>query len=191
MTQANRVEATPTNVVNGVDVEVLGKTVAAVQEDATLGACQFRATNEWVSGANNRSKVTGFYGAKQEIPHKQTFIMVADEPAILAGNDDSANPVEYLLHALASCLTTSIVAHAAVRGVNVEKVSSTLEGDLDLNGFFGLSADTPKGFTDIRVSFEVDAADEDMDTVRSLTSFSPVLNTLVSGVPVNVDVKQV
>ena len=190
MTHANKVEVTPSNVVNGVDVEVLGNTVAAVEEDAELGGCRFRATNEWVNGAQNRTTVTGFYGAKQEIPHKQAFTMIADEPPILAGNDDGANPVEHLLHALASCLTTSIVAHAAVRGVHVSKVSSSLEGDLDLNGFFGLSPDTPKGFTDIRVSFEVDAAEEDMETIRSLTDFSPVLNTLTNGVPVNVNVNQ-
>ena len=191
MTYAEKLETVPTNVVNGVDVAVLGNTVAAVQEDAALGNCRFRASNEWISGAHNRSTVGGFYAAKQEIPHKQTFKMTADEPAILAGNDDGANPVEHLLHALASCLTTSIVAHAAVRGVHVKKVSSTLEGDLDLNGFFGLSPDTPKGFSDIRVTFEIDAADEDMETIRSLTGFSPVLNTLVNGVPVNVDINQI
>ena len=83
--------------------------------------------------------------AKQEIPHKQPFTLVADEPAILAGRDDGANPVEHLLHALASCLTTSIVAHAAVRGIEIEEVESEIEGDIDLNGFLGLSPSTPKG----------------------------------------------
>ena len=104
--------------------------------------------------------------------------MIADEPPILAGNDDGANPVEHLLHALASCLTTAMVAHAAVRGIRIEAMESELEGDIDLNGFLGLNSKTPKGFTDIRAKFRVDAADGDIDAIRELAEFSPVFNTL-------------
>ena len=111
-----------------------------------MGACRFRASNRWMAGAHNRTTVTGFYGAMQEIPHKQSFMMDADEPEILAGNDAAANPVEHLLHALASCLTTSMVAHAAVRGIAIESVESELEGDIDLNGFLGLSPENREGF---------------------------------------------
>ena len=113
-------------------------TVKAIQAEPELGICHFRATNKWVDGAFNQSRITGFYGAKQEIAHKQAFHLVADEPPILAGNDDGANPVEHLLHALASCLTTSMVAHAAVRGIEIEEMESELEGDLNLNGFLDL-----------------------------------------------------
>lgn len=174
------------NVVNGVDLDVLMDTVNVISNDAQMGACQFRAVNKWVAGAHNQSTVSGFYGAKQDIPHKQAFTLDADEPAILAGNDEGANPVEHLLHALASCLTTSIIAHAAVRGIEVEELESELEGDLDLNGFLGLSPETPKGFTAIRVKFRVKAKQDDMDTLESLADFSPVFNTLVNGVPVDV-----
>jgi uncharacterized OsmC-like protein len=90
---------------------------------AGLGACRFRASNTWLSGNHNRSTVTGFHGARQEIAHRQSFTLDADEPAILAGNDEGANPVEHLLHALASCLTTSMVAHAAVRGIEIEELA--------------------------------------------------------------------
>lgn len=189
MTQSNPSEAVGTNVVNGVDLNVLGGTVGAIKADPELGACHFRATNKWVDGNHNRTKVAGFYGAKQEIAHKQPFTLLADEPAILAGNDDGANPVEHLLHALASCLTTSIVAHAAVRGIEIEEVESEIEGDIDLNGFLGLSPSTPKGYTDMRVKFSVKADEKDMDTIRSLARFSPVFNTLTNGVPVDVSVK--
>lgn len=192
MNQTNKQQPTPEqpaqSVVNGVDIDILGGTVGAIQDDPGMGACKFRATNNWVDGAQNRSRVTGFYGAHQEIAHKQAFEMVADEPAILAGNDDGANPVEYLLHALASCLTTSMVAHAAIRGIKIDALQSQLEGDLDLNGFLGLNPDTAKGFTNIRARFKVKAAPEDIETIRSLASFSPVFNTLTQGVAVHVDV---
>ena len=193
MTQSNtphqpRDEAA--NVVNGVDLEVLGATVGAVRDEPELGICRFRASNSWVDGARNESRVTEFYGAGQEIAHCQSFTLVADEPPILAGDDDGANPVEHLLHALASCLTTAMVAHAAVRGIRIEAMQSELEGDLDLNGFLGLNPETPKGYTDIRARFRVDAADGDIDAIRALAEFSPVFNTLRNGVNVDVVVER-
>ena len=110
-----------------------------------------------MDGNHNRSEVTGFYGARQEITHAQAFTMDADEPPILAGQDTAPNPVEHLLHALASCLTTSMVAHAAVRGIAIEELESELEGDIDLNGFLGLDGNVPKGYTEIRARFRVKA----------------------------------
>ena len=192
MTQSNMQQQNPqageANVVNDVDLEVLGGTVGAVQAEPSLGACHFRASNTWVDGARNETRVSGFYGAAQEIAHRQTFTMIADEPPILAGNDDGANPVEHLLHALASCLTTAMVAHAAVRGIRIEAMESELEGDLNLNGFLGLNPNTPKGYTDIRAKFRVDAAEGDIEAIRELARFSPVFNTLTNGVNVDVEV---
>ena len=176
------------NIVNGVDLEVLGGTVGAIQADPELGVSRFRVSNRWVDGARNESRVTGFFGAAQEIAHRQAFTLIADEPPILAGNDDGANPVEHLLHALASCLTTAMVAHAAVRGIRIEAMESELEGDLDLNGFLGLQRETPKGYTGIRAKFRVDAAESDIDAIRELANFSPVFNTLTQGVDVDVEV---
>ena len=174
-------------VINGIEIDTLKATVGAIQAEPDLGACHFRATNKWLSGNHNRSTVTGFYGARQEIAHKQSFVMDADEPAILAGEDEGANPVEHLLHALASCLTTSMVAHAAVRGIAIEELESELEGDIDLRGFLGLADDVPKGYTAIRAKFRVKADAGDLETLRRLANFSPVFNTLTSGT--NVDVK--
>jgi len=177
------------NRVNGVDLDVLGGTVNAIAEDPSLGQCKFRVRNRWVDGNHNRSTVTGFYGAKQEIAHKQTFTMDADEPAILAGNDEGANPVEHLLHALASCLTTSMVAHAAVRGIAIEELESELEGDIDLNGFLGLDENTPKGYTEIRAKFRVKADPRDVERIKRLAQFSPVFNTITQGAKVDVAVE--
>ena len=180
---------TESRVVNGVNLETLMATVNAIKGDPELGACHFRASNKWLGGNHNRTTVTGFYGAKQEIAHKQKFEMDADEPPILAGEDEGANPVEHLLHALASCVTTSMVAHAAVRGIHVEEVESELEGDIDLRGFLGLSDDVPKGYTDIRVKFKVKADPKDLERLEELTEYSPVFNTLTHGVPVSIQVE--
>ena len=178
-----------TTVINGIEIDTLKATIGAIRNEPDLGACHFRATNKWLSGNHNRSRVAGFYGAQQEIAHKQTFRMDADEPAILAGNDKGANPVEHLLHALASCLTTSMVAHAAVRGIQIDELESEFEGDIDLRGFLGLADDVPKGYTAIRAKFRVKADPADLETLRGLAAFSPVFNTLTSGTDVDVKVE--
>jgi uncharacterized OsmC-like protein len=180
---------TPTRQVNGVDLDTLMATVQQIKDDPGLGACRFRARNAWLGGNHNRTTVTDFHGARQDIPHRQSFTLDADEPPILAGHDEGANPVEHLLHALASCLTTSMVAHAAVRGIAIEALESELEGDIDLRGFLGLAPDVPKGYTEIRARFRVKARPEDLPRIRELAEFSPVFNTITNGARVLIDVQ--
>ena len=179
----------PMRSVNGVDLDTLMGTVSAIQADPGLGVSKFRANNTWLGGNHNRSEVTGFYAAKQEIAHTQAFAMDADEPAILAGGDQAANPVEHLLHALASCLTTSMVAHAAVRGIRIEELESELEGDIDLRGFLGLDPNVPKGYTNIRVKFTVKTDSENLKLLRRLAEFSPVYNTITNGAEVDIEIE--
>jgi uncharacterized OsmC-like protein len=176
------------HIVNGIDLDTLTGTVEAIGQEPELGACKFRARNTWLGGNHNCTTVSGFYGAKQEIAHKQVFELHADEPPILAGQDDGANPVEHLLNALAACVTTSMVAHAAVRGIHIEALESELEGDIDLRGFLGLDESVPKGFTDIRVKFRVKSDPGNMDRLKQLTAFSPVFNTITQGANVDIQV---
>jgi uncharacterized OsmC-like protein len=176
--------------VNGIHLETLQQTVNAIDQQPDLGQCRFRARNTWLGGNHNCSTITGFYGAGQEIAHKQTYELHADEPPILAGNDDGANPVEHLLNALAACVTTSMVAHAAVRGIHIEELESVLEGDIDLRGFLGLDDDVPKGFTDIRVRFRVKSDVDNMERLKRLTAYSPVFNTITQGANVDIQVER-
>jgi uncharacterized OsmC-like protein len=176
--------------VNGIHMETLLGTVNAIEQEPELGASKFRASNVWLGGNRNQSTITGFYGAKQEIAHKQKFVLDADEPPILAGNDDGANPVEHLLNALAACVTTSMVAHAAVRGIRIQELESELEGDIDLRGFLGLAEDVAKGFTDIRIKFKVKTDEQNLERLKRLTAFSPVLNTITQGAAVDIQVEE-
>lgn len=177
------------NLVNGIKVDVLTETVSAIKGNPELGKCKFRARNKWLGATHNCSTISSFYGAKQEISHKQAFELHADEPAILAGEDEGANPVEHLLNALAGCVTTSMVAHAAVRGIHIEALESELEGDIDLRGFLGLADDVPKGYTNIRVKFKVKTDPDNMKKLMSLVEFSPVYNTLIHGVKVDIQIE--
>jgi len=177
------------NKVNGIDMDVLHGTVNAIQQDPELGKCKFRVSNKWIDGNHNCSTISNFYGAKQENSHKQPFELHADEPPILAGEDQGANPVEHLLNALAGCLTTALVAHAAVRGIHIEELESEIEGDLDINGYLGLSKEVPKEYTDIRVKFKVKADVDNMERLKRLAEFSPVYNTLINGTKVDIQIE--
>ncbi len=189
-TSKQPISATADATVNGIHMETLMGTVDAIAQEPELGQCRFRARNAWLGGNRNRTTITGFYGARQEIAHQQTFELHADEPPILAGNDAGANPVEHLLNALAACVTTSMVAHAAVRGIHIEALESELEGDIDLRGFLGLDASVPKGFTAIRVKFRVRSDADNMECLQRLTGFSPVLNTITQGANVAIEVEK-
>jgi uncharacterized OsmC-like protein len=177
---------------NGVDSEQMYGTLDAIKADPSLGVFQFRATNRWVDGAHNRSTIKAFYGAGQEDPTRShAFTIDAGEPAILLGTDTGPNPAEALLHALAACLTTSLVYVATARKVRLTSVESTLEGDMDVRGALGLSDEVRNGFSKIRVSFKVhgDAPAEKLrEVVERAQARSAVFDMVTNGVPVEVGV---
>ena len=182
--------ATQNAVRNGVDTATLFATLDAVRGDGDLAKFQFRATNTWVSGTHNRSTIHGFHGAKQEMTHREPFTFDADHPPVLVGTDNGPTPVEYLLHALAACLTAGLVNVAAVRGVNLTSVESTVEGDIDLLGILGLSDQVRNGYQQIRVSFTLRGDDPDKlrSVVEQSRQRSAVFDIVTNGVPVSIDV---
>jgi uncharacterized OsmC-like protein len=173
---------------NGVNVGQLEESIQAIREKPALATFQFRASNRWVNGGHNRSTIKGFYGVGQEdTTRTEPFVLDADEPPVLLGEDRGANPVEYVLHALAACLTTSMVYHAAARGIRIESLESRLEGDLDLRGFLGLADDVRRGYQGIRVHFKV-KSDASPERLRELCKFSPVHDIVSNPVPVTITV---
>jgi uncharacterized OsmC-like protein len=175
---------------NGVDTATLFATLDAVRSDNELAKFRFRAANTWVSGTHNRSTIHGFYGARQEMTHREPFTFDADHPPVLVGADNGPTPVEYLLHALAACLTAGIANIAAARGVMLTEVSSTVEGDIDLQGILGLSDEVRNGYQQIRIGFTLrgDEPEKLRSVVAQSCSRSAVLDIVTNGVPVSVDV---
>jgi uncharacterized OsmC-like protein len=173
---------------NGVDREKLAATLDAVRSDPAIAKFQFRLRNRWIDGGENRSVIADYFAAKQEMRHGQTFELVNDEPPVLLSEDRAPNPVEYVLHALAGCLTTTLVYHAAARGIEIKGVSTRFEGDLDVQGLLGLREDVRRGFQNIRVAFDIDA-DVNEATKQELIAlgqrYSPVFDIVSNGVPVS------
>ena len=122
------ITTTPAQPRNGVDVPTLFATIDAVKGDPEIADFQFRVRNEWLGGTHSRSEYHDFFGAKQEMQHAQVTTVDTDHPAVLVGGDQAPTPVEFLLHAIAACLTSGIANVAAARGVTLTRVSSTVEG---------------------------------------------------------------
>ena len=147
---------------NGVDVPTLFATLDVVRAQPAAAQFQFRARNEWVSGTHSRTAIQGFFGAGQEdTTRTEPFVYDADHPAVLVGGGNGPTPVEFLLHAIASCLTAGLVNIASARGITLHRVESTVEGDIDLLGIFGMSDEVRNGYREIRVHFTVDGVVQD------------------------------
>src|SRR5262252_8494332 len=185
-------DATITNpaIRNGVNTDTLFATLDAIKGDPELATFQFRASNRWINGTNSQSTFEGFYGAKQEMAHPTPYTAMADHPAILVGEDRAPTPVEFLLHALAACLTAGLVNISAARGIKLTEVTSTVEGDIDLLGILGLSNEVRNGYKQIKVSFVVRGDDPEKlrAVVEQSRSRSAVFDVLTNGVPVSIDV---
>jgi uncharacterized OsmC-like protein len=181
---------TPEQVVNGMSVTKLMETIEAIQETPALADFKFRARNQWQDGGHNRATVNSYQGTLQEHRRKEDFVFDADEPPVLLGEDRGANPVEFLLTALSACMTTTLAYHAAAQGHEIEAIESEYEGDIDLHGFLGLDPNVPKGYKEIRVKFKVKTDEKNLEQLKSLASFSPVYNSLINGVKVDIKVER-
>jgi uncharacterized OsmC-like protein len=176
-------------VVNGVNVGQLFTFIEQVKGNPAIGQFKFRAKNRWQEGTHSRATVKDFYGALKEDDTREARMFDLDEPPILCGHNKGTNPVEYLLVALSGCLTTSMVAHAAARGIELKKVESRYEGEIDLRGFLGISEDVPVNYKSISVFFKIDAdisEEKKEELVRMAQKYSPVFNTITKAIPVKV-----
>lgn len=179
-----------TNSLNGVNIDQLVGTIEAIKGNADIAQFTFRAETTWINGGQSQTKIQGFYGATQEDSSRsQPHILVGDEPAVLLGEDKGPNAVEAVLHALSSCLSVGIVYNAAAMGIEIRALNFSLEGELDLHAFLGLTEETRPGYKNITVTIDVDhsATQEEFDNLISyVKKTSPVLDIISQPVPVTV-----
>src|SRR4029453_6205887 len=176
---------------NGVDLTTLFATLDAVKAAPEAAKFQFRTGNEWINGTHSRGTIHGFFGVGEERTHERSFHFDADHPAVLVGRDNGPTPVEYVLHALAACLTAGLANIAAARGIHLTEVRSTITGDIDLNGILGLNPHVRNGYQGIAVRFTVkgDAQPEKLrELVEQSRARSAVFDILTNTVPITIDV---
>ncbi len=183
MTTTNTAEQTDT-LTNGVDVGQLMNVIGEIEADQDYAKFQFRASNQWIDGSLSRSHIKGFFaGGAEDNTRDEAFTLDADEPLIAAGHDSAPNSMEYVLHALATCLTGTLVYHAAVRGIKIDSVESSYTGDMDVRGLFGLTEGVRKGFNKVTVDMRVKSK-ASVDELTELAMFSPVHEMISRSLPV-------
>jgi len=191
MTMSQHAVVEKTTFINGLDVQAAVDTMNAIKADKSLARFQFRAHNKWINGGENRSTIRDFYGAGGEDTSRvKPFEFTNGEPPVLLGNNEGANPVEFLLHALAGCVTTTFVLHATARGISIRELSTELEGDIDLQGLLGLDDSVTPGYEQIRIRMNVtaDCSDDELaDLLAYAQQHSPVCNTVCRPVPVVIE----
>ena len=176
---------------NGLDTEALFGTLAAIEQTPSLAEFEFRASNQWISGGENRSRIKEFFGVGTEDESRNSaFEFTNGEPPVLLGNNEGANPVEFLLHALAGCVTTTTVLHATARGIRIDSLSTKLVGTMDLKGLLALDDSAPIGYKEIRIEMDIkaDCTDAELDDLLAFAQdHSPVCNTVCRPVPVTIE----
>jgi uncharacterized OsmC-like protein len=176
------------DLVNGVDRAGLFGAIEALTENPALAEFNFRIENEWIGGGLNRSTVANFRGVGQEHAHARPFTLYNDEPPVLLSGDQGPNPVENLLHALAGCLVTTIVYHAAARGMRIDAIRTRFSGDLDLRGLLGISNECRNGYRAIDVAFDIEGDLSDVQKQELIAMgprYSPVFDVVSHGTPVH------
>ena len=188
---AHHAVAEKTTHLNGLDVQAATETIAALKTDKSLARFEFRARNTWINGGENRSTIRDFFGAGQEDTSRSSdFVFTNGEPPVLLGNNEGANPVEFLLHALAGCVTTTFVLHAMARGITIRDLSTELKGTIDLQGLLGLDDSVSPGYEqiDIRMRVNADCSEAELDDLLAYAQrHSPVCNTVCRPVPVVIE----
>jgi uncharacterized OsmC-like protein len=180
-------------IVNGVNVSKLFGTIEAIKGNPEIAKFNFKARGKWVNGGHNRTTINEFYGACQNFQRQDAFVFEKDEPPVLLGEDRGANPVEYVLAALDGCLVTSLIYHAAAKGIKIEKVETSFSGDLNLHGFLGMDENTRNGYEKIKVEFKIkaDAPKEKLEELVQLAqNRSPVFDIVSHPTPVEVSLKE-
>ncbi len=186
------IEKTPTNSAdNGVNVEAVLGARDAIAGTREAGQFVWRAKNTWVNGTHSKTTIEDFFGVGEEHTHVKEFSFDADHPEVFAAEDNGPTPVEYVLVGLASCLTAGIASVAQNRGIQLNSVTSTLEGDMDLAGILGIDREVRNGYSNVRVSFDIDAdaSDEEIEAlVAQSQKRSAVYDILANPVAVDVTV---
>ena len=175
---------------NGVNVPTLAATLGVVEQQRELARFTFRTKGTWIAGTHSRAEFTTFRGAGAEQQHSRMQAIDGDHPAVLCGEDNGPTPVEMLLAGLSACITAGIGNIASMRQIRLHSVETMIEGDIDLQGIFGMNDEVRNGFSGIRATFRIsgDASDEMLEkVVRQAIARSAVFDVLSNGVPVSVN----
>lgn len=174
---------------NGVDVPQLTQIIDNLTNNPNQAQFHFCARNNWVNGGENQTTINEFYSGGEKHVRSKPFVFTKDEPPTLLGHDNGANPVEYALTALAGCMTTTLVYYASAMNIKINKVESTLEGNIDLRGLLNIDENVKAGYKSIDIKFKIDsdASPKVLEKLMVIAKkHSPVASTIANATPINI-----
>lgn len=176
---------------NGVNTEALFGAREAMTAAPPAAAFTWRASSSWKNGSHTATAFDGYFGAGAEQAHRQQYVLETDHPELFAATDNGVTPAEMVMAGLAGCISAGIASIATSRGIKLNSVEATLEGDIDLRGTLGIDPDVRNGFSEVRVTYSIDADASDED-IRALVAQSqkrsPVFDALTNPCVVSVEV---
>ena len=173
--------------INGVPCDKMFGAIAKLRDNGELAQFRFSARNDWVEGTASQSTIYEWYGLGADQKHVQEFNYKADHPTL--GHGHGPTPQEYVLHALAACITAGIATGAAARNIQLHKVSSRVSADIDVRGVLGIDPDVRKGFSHVDIEFDIDADcdGEQKDALLAAgAKYSAVFDMLANPTEVNI-----
>jgi uncharacterized OsmC-like protein len=176
--------------INGVPCDKMFGAIAKMKENGDLAQFRFSARNDWVEGTASESSIYEWYGIGADQKHVEEFAFKADHPTL--GHGHGPTPQEYVLHALAACITAGIATGAAARKIPLNAVSSTVSADIDVRGVLGIDPDVRKGFSNVDIEFDIDAEcdDDQMDALMAAgAKYSAVFDMLANPTEINISRK--
>src|SRR5215813_7987683 len=175
---------------NGVNVEALLDARNALSDAPEAAEFTWRATNQWLRGTHSKTTIEQYSGLGEQHDHKSVFSYEADHPEVFAAEDQGPTPVEFVLIGLASCLTAGIAAVAQNRGIQLNSVKATIEGNMDILGILGGDPEVRNGFNDIKVKYEIDA-DASPEDIQGLVAQSQKRSAVFDAItnPTNITVE--
>ena len=180
-----------TEVANGVNVQALLEAREVLRGAPEAAQFTWRASSKWQNGVHSTTTIQNFFGLGEEQSHKKESVFDADHPEIFAAEDNGITPIEYLLVGLASCLSAGVASVAQNRGIQLRSVEATVEGQHDIRGILGVDSDVRNGFTDVKVTFNIDAdaSKQDIEAlVAQSQKRSAVFDALTNPTDVTVEV---
>lgn len=183
------------NRINGVNPQQLGGLLNILKEHPDASEAKFFVKTEWTcqdegesGGFYVRSSCKDFQLGGQTIQRNNTYAMVFDFPPEFSGEGKGPTVCEACMSSLGACITQTIVAHATARGINIDSVTIDLEGNVDLQGFTGLSTDTRPGAQGFRLKVNIKSSTASKEQISQLYEigkrYSPAFDTLTNGTSV-------
>ncbi|MCR9223373.1 MAG: OsmC family protein [Hyphomonas sp.] len=164
-------QTTPAPMKNGVNVEALLHARSVLEGAPQAADFTWKASSEWKGGTHTRTEINGFFGLGEDHQRKQTFVSETDHPEVFAAPDQAPTPVELILSGLAGCLVAGVASVAENRGIQLNSVKATIEGNMNLYGILGIDSATRNGFSAVRVHFDIDA-DASHEDIQALVAQS-------------------